>query len=219
VHIRKEAISGRGKKFTVMPPHHMVRGYGPLDSFLAKQRYKIATRQIELAKKNGRILDIGCGSYPLFLLNVDFTEKYGLDKMVETATEERTKQQEIILISHDIENEEKLPFEDNFFDVVSMLAVFEHIEPNKLVKMHREIYRTLKPGGIYIMTTPAFWTDCLLRLLAKSGLITDIEIREHKGSYSHSMISCILQEAYFQRNKLRFGYFELFMNIWATATK
>ncbi|GAG35560.1 unnamed protein product, partial [marine sediment metagenome] len=138
-----------------MAASHMVRGYGPLDSFLAKQRYKAARRQIKSAQKNGRILDIGCGSYPLFLLNADFTEKYGLDKVVETATEERAKQQGIVLISHDIENEEKLPFGDNFFDVVSMLAVFEHIEPGKLVKIHKEIYRILKPGGMYIMTTPA----------------------------------------------------------------
>lgn len=172
-----------------------------------------------MAKKNGRILDIGCGSYPLFLLNADFTEKYGLDKVVETATEERAKQQGIILIGHDIENEEKLPFGDNFFDVVSMLAVFEHIEPRKLVKIHKEIYRILKPGGIYIMTTPAIWTDGLLRFLARLGLISNVQIGEHKDSYNHSMISSILREALFQKNKLRFGYFELFMNIWVTAAK
>ena len=82
-------------------------------------------------------MNIGCGSYPPFLLNADFTEKYGLDKVVETATEERAKQQGIILISHDIENEEKLPFEDNYFDVVSMLVVFEHIESEKLTRIHR----------------------------------------------------------------------------------
>lgn len=202
-----------------MAASHMVRGYGPLDSFLAKQRYKAARRQIKSAKKNGRILDIGCGSYPLFLLNADFTEKYGLDKVVETATKERAKQQGIILISHDIENEEKLPFGDNFFDVVSMLAVFEHIEPRKLVKIHKEIYRILKPSGMYIMTTPAFWTDRLLRFFAKLSLISDIEIREHKDSYNHSMISSVLQKALFQKNKLRFGCFELFMNIWVTAAK
>jgi len=160
-----------------------------------------------------------CGTSVNFLLNVDFTEKYGLDKVVETATEERAKQQGIILISHDIENEEKLPFGDNFFDVVSMLAVFEHIEPGKLVKIHKQIYRILKPGGMYIMTTPAFWTDRLLRFFAKLSLISDIEIREHKDSYNHSMISSVLQKALFQKDKLRFGYFELFMNIWVTAAK
>ena len=37
------------------------------------------------------ILDIGCGSYPAFLLTVDFSEKYGLDKMAQTHVEEGIK--------------------------------------------------------------------------------------------------------------------------------
>lgn len=202
-----------------MKTSHIVGGYGPFDLFLAKQRYKTAKRQIKLARKDGRILDIGCGSYPLFLLNIDFSEKYGLDKDVKTGIKDRAKEQGIILTSPDLEDEERLPFEDDYFDVVSMLAVFEHIEPGKLVKIHKEIYRVLKPGGMYIMTTPAIWTDGLLRFLAKLHLISDVSIREHKGSYNHSIISSILEESHFQREKLRFGYFELFMNIWATAIK
>jgi len=202
-----------------MVTSHVVRGYGLLDFFLAKQRYKIAKRQIRLAKKNGRILDIGCGLEALFLANLDFSEKYGLDRDIETAVKDRAKQQGIILICFDIEKGENLPFEDDFFDVVSMLAVFEHIEPQHLVRLHKEIYRVLKPGGMYVMTTPAAWTGPLLRLLAKLHLISDVPISEHKGSYSHSMISSVLQEADFQQDKLRLGYFELFMNTWATATK
>jgi hypothetical protein len=54
---------------------------------------------------------------------------------------------------------------------------------------------------------------------ARVGLISSVEMEEHKGSYNHSMISSVLQETRFQRDKLRFGYFELFMNIRATADK
>ena len=199
----------------------MVRGYGPFDSFLAKQRYKTAEKRIKLAKKSGRILDIGCGSYPLFLinLNIEFSEKYGLDKVVQTGIRDKVKEQGITLVSGEIEEEERFPFENDYFDVVSMLAVFEHLEPRNLIKVHREIYRVLKPGGIYIMTTPASWTDRLLRFLAKIRLITDVEIKEHKGAYNHSMISAVLQESNFQKDKLQFGYFVLFMNNWATAAK
>ena len=202
-----------------MPASRVVKGCGLLDPFLAKQRCRMAKRQIRLAKKNGRILDIGCGSYPLFLISVDFSEKYGLDKMVCNGLNGNTKEQGITLISSKIGQEESLPFESDYFDVVSMLAVFEHIEPGKLVKIHKEIYRVLKPGGMYIMTTPAIWIDGLLRFLARLGLISNVQIGEHKGSYNHSMISSILEESHFQREKLRFGYFELFMNIWATAIK
>ena len=198
---------------------NIVRGYGPLDVFLAKQRHKIAKKKIKSANKAGRILDVGCGNYPLFLLNTNFLEKYGLDKIPQNKPDENIIKQGITLINSNFEEVEKFPFEDDYFDVVTMLAVFEHIIPENLVKLHKEIYRVLKQGGIYIITTPAFWTDYLLRTLAKLRLISDIEIKEHKGYYNHSMISSILQAADFPKNNLRFGYFELFMNMWTTAVK
>jgi len=198
-----------------MKTSHIVEGYGPLDMFLAKQRYKVAKRRIYSAQKSGRILDIGCGSHPLFLTNINFAEKYGLDKNIESCVTD----QGIVLINHYIEEEEKLPFEGNFFDVVSMLAVFEHIEPEQLVRIHGEINRVLKPGGIYVMTTPAFWTEGLLKFLVKLRLISGVSISEHKDSYDSSMVSSILQAAGFPKNNLRFGYFELFMNMWSTAVK
>lgn len=198
-----------------MQTSHIVEGYGPLDIFLAEQRYKVAKRRIYSAPKSGRILDIGCGSCPLFLSSVNFTEKYGLDKNIESCVTDEG----VVLINHYIEEEEKLPFEGDFFDVVSMLAVFEHIEPKQLVRIHREINRVLKPGGIYVMTTPAFWTDGLLKFLAKLRLISGVSISEHKDSYDRSKVSSVLQEAGFAENNLRFGFFELFMNMWGTAVK
>jgi SAM-dependent methyltransferase len=198
-----------------MVASHTVRGYGPLDMFLAKQRYKIAKKQIKSVRHRERILDIGCGSYPLFLTTVDFSEKYGMDKMVQT----NKLVQGVTLINCDFENEERLPFQNDFFDVVSALALFEHIEPASLVKIHREIHRILKTGGVYVMTTPAFWTDRLLRFLAKIRLISDVEIKDHKGSYKHFDILSILQKSDFQKEKIKFGHFEMFMNSWATAAK
>jgi ubiquinone/menaquinone biosynthesis C-methylase UbiE len=114
---------------------------------------------------------------------------------------------------------DKLPFEDNFFDVVTMLAVFEHIEPAKLTGLLSEIRRILKPGGMSVMTTPAVWTDRLLRALAKIRLVSPAEIEEHKDAYSFKKITKFLTQAGLSDQRLKFGYFELFMNIWATATK
>jgi ubiquinone/menaquinone biosynthesis C-methylase UbiE len=198
---------------------NVVRGYGPLDMFLAKQRHKMARKKIKSANEAGRILDVGCGNYPLFLLNVNFSEKYGLDKISQSKPDEDIIKQGIALINSNFEEVEKFPFEKDYFNVVTMLAVFEHIIPENLVKIHREIYRVLKRNGIYVMTTPAYWTDYLLRTLAKLRLISDIEIKEHKGRYNHFMISSILQAAGFPENNIQFGYFELFMNLWVTAVK
>ncbi len=206
-------------KSTPANKEHVIEGYGPLDVFLAKQRYKIAHRELRSLDKTGRILDIGCGSVPLFLSTLYMAERYGLDQNIEPPAVEKAKQQAIVLASFSIEQEPRIPFDDDFFDAVTMLAVFEHIEPTQLVRVHCEIRRILKPGGLFIMTTPAFWTDPLLRFLARIRLISDVSIKEHKDNYRHSRISAVLEEAGFDKSKMRLGYFELFMNSWATAIK
>lgn len=198
---------------------NVTRGSGLLEGFLAKQRVKIANKLIPIEHRQGRVLDIGCGSYPLFLTSTEFNYKYGLDRVVQKEQIDLFKQKNINLIHHDNEAENPLPFEDNFFDSVTMLAVFEHIEPAKLVGVLKEIRRVLKPGGMYIMTTPAIWTDGLLRTLAKLNLVSPAEIEEHKDAYSFKKIAYFLTQAGFSKNNLQFGYFELFMNIWATAKK
>ena len=202
-----------------MSRSNVTRGYGLLEGFLAKQRSTMANRLIPSTHRRGRILDVGCGTYPLFLLNTKFPEKYGLDKIVQENCDKKFQNQRITLINYDIEREYIMPFDSEYFDVVTMLAVLEHIEPKRLVKILKEIHRILRPGGLHIMTTPAFWTGSLLRFMATLRIVSPVEIEEHKDAYNHSKLFSILQEANFSKEKLRFGYFEIFMNIWATATK
>ncbi|MBI4854618.1 MAG: class I SAM-dependent methyltransferase [Acidobacteria bacterium] len=197
----------------------VTRGYGLLEGFLASQRVKIANKLIPFEYRKGNILDIGCGTYPLFLTSTEFSNKYGLDKVVKSEAIKSFREKQINLINHDNELEDKLPFEDNFFDVVTMLAVFEHIEPEKLPNLLAEIKRILKPGGVYIMTTPAIWADGLLRFLAKLRLVSPTEIEEHKDAYNFKKITKFLAQGGFSEEKMQFGYFEIFMNIWTKATK
>lgn len=198
---------------------NVTRGYGLLEGFLAGQRVKIANKLIPDEYRKGKILDIGCGSYPLFLTSTEFANKYGLDKVVKPQDIKFFNEKRINLINHDNETENKLPFENDFFDVITMLAVFEHIEPAQLPILLAEIRRILKPGGVYVLTTPAVWTDGLLRFLAKLHLVSPTEIEEHKDAYNFKKIANFLNKGGFSTEKMKFGYFELFMNIWATATK
>ncbi len=205
---------------------NVTRGYGLLEAFLAKKRAGMANSLIEPELRGGRILDIGCGTTPYFLLNTSFAERCGLDKVAQGG--ERTVtvgeaafpgSDNIILTSFDIEREEKVPFEDGRFNVVTMLAVFEHILPERLPAVVKEVHRILRPGGVYILTTPAWWTDGLLRLMALLRLVSATEIEEHKDRYSPGKISSILQQGGFAAKDIRTGYFELGMNIWARAKK
>jgi ubiquinone/menaquinone biosynthesis C-methylase UbiE len=201
------------------PDSRVTRGQGLLEGFLAKRRSNMANKLIPADYRQGRILDIGCGSYPFFLLNTDFSTKHGLDKAMQEDYRRIMQSHDIILTNHDIEKSNKLPFDDEYFNIITMLAVFEHIEEETSTKLLNDIYRILKPGGMYIMTTPSVWTDNLLKFMAKLRLVSSVEIEEHKALYNHVKICSILEEANFSKEKLRFGYFEMFMNMWVTATK
>lgn len=47
-----------------------------------------------------------------------------------------------------------LPYEDDFFDVIFSFQVLEHIPPSDLPQAIKEVYRVLKPGGLFIPSVP-----------------------------------------------------------------
>lgn len=133
------------------------RGNGILENFLTQQRIKMANSLIPPEAREGRILDIGCGASPIFLNQITFKEKYGLDKIVPKVIPEKIK-----FTAMDFEKESALPYNNDFFDVVTLLAVIEHIEPEKVLTLLHGVGKILKPNGLLILTTPAAWADRLL---------------------------------------------------------
>ncbi len=191
------------------------RGGGLLEPLLARMRARKANQLIPPQLRDGRILDIGCGSFPYFLSHTFFREKFALDRV--------NPQGEIAGDIHwhnsDLNQDTQLPFPDRFFSIVTMLAVVEHLDPEKLESLLSEIYRILVPGGALIITTPAAWSDGLLRAMARINLVSREEIEEHAYAYTLPILGWYFGRAGFPRTLMRFGYFELGLNMWATATR
>ena len=80
-------------------------------------------------------IDIGCGD-GYFLFRSPYKRRIGYD----------------ILMGDSDEITNNLDFPDNSVDLVSMLAVIEHL-PDPLVTL-KEIHRVLKPGHKLVLTTP-----------------------------------------------------------------
>jgi SAM-dependent methyltransferase len=198
---------------------HVTRGHGLLEGFLARRRAGRANRLIPTELRPGRILDVGCGLYPLFLSRCTFAEKFGIDQVVEETHPDDPALKDITLVKFDVEQDGRFPFDDGFFDVVTALAVFEHMEQRRLVPLLAEVRRVLRPGGRLVMTTPAAWTGGILTLMAKLRLVSAVEIEEHEGAYSRAAIHTTLRDAGFRPDKIRSGYFELLMNTWCCAVK
>jgi ubiquinone/menaquinone biosynthesis C-methylase UbiE len=197
----------------------VTRGYGLLERFLAKKRAQQANKLIPHLYRSGKILDIGSGTYPFFLLTTSFAEKYGIDKTFFDSTHERRDDHALALIQHDIESGNPLPYRDEYFDVITMLAVFEHITPQRLTDIFQDVYRILKKGGLLVITTPAPWTSSILKGMALLRLVSALEIMEHKRLYTSDSIIDTLRHGGFALGSICIGHFELYMNTWVTAQK
>lgn len=108
---------------------------------------------------NDICLEIGCGySYFILILSLFAKKVYGIDSFSWEFEKERT------LWYKDIENFEfgdvgiivgnasKLPFPDNYFDKIYTISALEHFQEDDIEKCCREVYRTLKPGGVFTGT-------------------------------------------------------------------
>jgi len=105
---------------------------------------------LKLLDKGDRLLDIGCGDGTLgYFAKNKYKEVYGVDISEEAL---KIAEKRGIIVEKVNLNEEKLPFENEYFDAVTCLDVIEHVfEPRDLIK---EINRVLKRGGILIISTP-----------------------------------------------------------------
>ena len=193
------------------------RGKGILEPLLAQWRAGKANQLIPSGLRSGRILDIGCGSHPYFLSHTSFQQKFAVDQL--PLNPESARQFKIQHFTIDLNQTPELPFDDNFFAAITLLAVVEHLDPASMAKLFKETYRSLQPGGMIIMTTPAVWSDGLLKAMARLGLVSAAEIAEHAYTYTLPLLGWYFGQAGFKMDKIRFGYFEFALNMWATATK
>src|SRR6202142_4543709 len=195
----------------------LTRGKGLLEPTLARLRTQRANNLIPADLRAGRILDIGCGSFPYFLAHTAFEEKFAVDQL--PMPKETAVKNQIEFFTLNLNEEPKLPFEDNYFNAVTLLAVVEHLNPDSMALLFKESRRVLKPGGMVILTTPAAWSDGLLKFMARINLVSAEEIHEHAFAYTLPLIGWHFGQAGFEMKKVKFGYFEFMLNMWATATK
>jgi 2-polyprenyl-3-methyl-5-hydroxy-6-metoxy-1,4-benzoquinol methylase len=128
-------------------PNAQVGGYVHLEE-ASRESFLERLDLIYLHKKNGRLLDIGCAvGHFLKLARIKGWDTYGVE-ISEYASEYARKQ-----YSLDVRTGKLLDagFDDEFFDVVTMWDVIEHLyNPRDELK---DVFRILKPNGLLLITT------------------------------------------------------------------
>jgi SAM-dependent methyltransferase len=196
---------------------HQTRGTGLLEPLLARWRARRANNLIPPELRSGRILDVGCGSYPYFLAHTAFEQKFAVEQI--PLSPAVTSELKVECYNLNLNKSPSLPFQKGFFSAVTLLAVVEHLDPTGTAILFGEIFRVLKPGGRVILTTPAAWSDGLLHWMAHMKLVSAEEIEEHAYAYTLPLIGWYFGQAGFGMDRIRFGYFEFGLNMWATADK
>lgn len=102
----------------------------------------------EHTPQQGKVLDLGCGDMYLSTFPTK-VEWVGIDINIDKAKGHA--------LMHNLDVY-PYPFPDQHFDTVVCSEVMEHMWDMR--KIHKEVYRMLKPGGAYIVSTPNFdWVD------------------------------------------------------------
>jgi ubiquinone/menaquinone biosynthesis C-methylase UbiE len=167
-----------------------------------------------ITKDKTRILDLGCGPRPWFfdldLSHLKNKEIVAVDKVEYKYPQDVSFQ----FITSDVEN--SLPFPNDSFDLITALALIEHLKNYR--SFLEEVFRILKPGGYFILTTPSPLAKPVLEFLAfKLHLIDEDSIADHKHYFDKNELKNLLSNAGFKIIDIK--SFEFGFNIFIKATK
>ena len=143
-----------------------------LDRFL--QSWRI-TKSKPYISRGARVLDIGCSDGVLFRqLDGLIGEGIGIDPGLEEPVE--------MGHYHLVPGTSPPDLRDRLaFDVITMLAVLEHVPPEHQQGLARACSRYLTPGGHLVITAPSPLVDHILHALVFFRLIDGMALHQHFG--------------------------------------
>ncbi|NMB92307.1 MAG: class I SAM-dependent methyltransferase [Parcubacteria group bacterium] len=132
-------------------------------------------------KDNFKVLDFGCGNGRFGkIIQEKNIHYYGVDISANllAIAQKNVPQGNFTLLAPDL----KLPFPNNYFDLIVCLAAFHHI-PSKILRQQilQEFYQLLQPHGILIISVWDFYHGSNKKYLLKSYFFWLKSFLFHKG--------------------------------------
>lgn len=145
----------------------------PLDRWI--QRWRIAKVRRYIAP-GARVLDIGCHDGALF---DQLGDRVGSGVGVDPLLEREASGKNYRLLPGTFP--EALDGGEREFDVITMLAVLEHIPLDRQGPLVDAIREHLRPGGRVVITVPSPFVDRILDVLQALRLVHGMSLEEHWG--------------------------------------
>ena len=167
--------------------------------------------------RNGlEVLDLGCGYRASQLTAIESRLQRGVGVDFHISPDLKAHQ---CMEFHECEIESVFPrLKKESFDLVLMISVLEHLANPALVL--REVFSTLKPGGILLVNVPTWRGKFFLEFSAfRLGLSPKIEMDDHKMYYSKRDLWPLLVQAGFKPSQIHLSYHKFGLNLFAKTIK
>jgi ubiquinone/menaquinone biosynthesis C-methylase UbiE len=152
--------------------------------------------------KGSRLLDVGCGDCRRLRYRGYFRDdliQYGIDIHEHEQCREHLKEYHIADASS-----EPLPFHDEFFDLIVLSHIVEHLAEERIDSMMQELKRVLRKGGHLFIEIPSektkhFISSVLLRrYFLPVSTFNFYDDKTHKSTYSQKNIVSMLEKEKFE---------------------
>jgi SAM-dependent methyltransferase len=143
---------------------------------------------------NLKVLDVGCGAGNM----IHHLQRYGQVKGLEIDPRPVAKARERGFDVEQFDATQPMPFPVDSFEVVTALDVIEHNQDDLAIL--KDSWRILKPGGLIVITTPAFMT-----LWSHND-----ELNAHIRRYTGQELSQKLDAAGFEIRRMAYNNFFIF---------
>ncbi len=153
-----------------------------------------------------RVLDVGCADGALFRRARHLREGVGIDPDLQTDAQGLAA----TLLRGAFP--EDLP-ECAPFDVITMLAVLEHVPRDRQSALATACARCLRPGGHLVITVPSPRVDTILSVLRAMRLLDGMSLEEHYGFNPRSTPSIFIPHGFavVAHRRFQFGLNNLFV--------
>lgn len=148
----------------------------------------------ELGEKRPRILDVGCGTGANLEMLGQFGDAEGVDVSADALTFCRARG----LANVRLGAAEKLPYDDESFDLVTALDVVEHLDDDRAGLC--EMRRVLRPNGRALLFVPAF--------MFLWGVQDDIS--HHRRRYTLGGLKQVVRDAGFEVERATYANISFF---------
>lgn len=155
--------------------------------------YRYRIKHLQLTKRQGRVLDFGCGGGNFVSkFNKNNWKRYGLD--ISKVACNITKEKGIMVFCGYLSEAQ---YKANFFDIIIANHVIEHLKnPDGVIK---ELKRIMKLGGKIYIEVPSynsFWSN-LFGLQWPSNN----DIPRHLSHFTKKGLTCLLEKNGYQKTK------------------